>query len=188
MKLVAVYPILYGARQYEVGDELPDSEMKQTWLDAGTATLVEDEPEAPAPRAQMLTAQPGQIGISNSGNEDDLAGRIPKSIERATDPVNASDVHDTFMNADEFSDMHDLNGKMMPVQVDSNEQIEREKRFNQHMDGIYKNQKLIYVAATDYGPMPKQGSLIQFDKRPYKVADAISEDGIYSITLEANRA
>ena len=36
---------------------------------------------------QMLTAQPGQIGISNSGNEDDLAGRIPKSIERATDPV-----------------------------------------------------------------------------------------------------
>lgn len=87
MKLVAVYPILYGARQYEVEDELPDSEMKQTWLDAGTATLVEDEPEAPAPRAQMLTAQPGQIGISNSGNEDDLAGRIPKSIERATDPV-----------------------------------------------------------------------------------------------------
>ena len=87
--------------------------------------------------------------------------------------VIASDVHDTFMNADEFSDMHDLNGKMMPVQVDSNEQIEREKRFNQHMDGIYKNQKLIYVAATDYGPMPKQGSLIQFDKRPYKVADAI---------------
>ena len=68
-------------------NELPDSEMKQTWLDAGTATLVEDEPEAPAPRAQMLTAQPGQIGISNSGNEDDLAGRIPKSIERATDPV-----------------------------------------------------------------------------------------------------
>ena len=54
MKLVAVYPILYRARQYEVGDELPDSEMKQTWLDAGTATLVEDEPEAPAPRAQML--------------------------------------------------------------------------------------------------------------------------------------
>ena len=52
--------------------------------------------------------------------------------------VIASDVHDTFMNADEFSDMHDLNGKMVPVQVDSNEQIEREKRFNQHMDGIYK--------------------------------------------------
>lgn len=100
----------------------------------------------------------------------------------------ASDVHDTFMNAKEFSEMHMINGVEMPVQVDSNEQIEREKRFNQHMDGIYKNQKLIYVSATDYGPMPKQGTLIKFDGRPYKVADAISEDGIYSLTLEANRA
>ena len=60
--------------------------------------------------------------------------------------------------------------------------------LSRFVQGIYKNQKLIYVAATDYGPMPKQGSLIQFDKKPYKVADAISEDGIYSITLEANRA
>ena len=100
----------------------------------------------------------------------------------------ASDVHDAFMNAEEFSEMHTINGVEMPVQVDSNEQIEREKRFNQHMDGIYKNQKLIYVSATDYGPMPKHGTLIKFDGRPYKVADAISEDGIYSLTLEANRA
>lgn len=100
----------------------------------------------------------------------------------------ASDVHDAFMNAEEFSEMHTINGVEMPVQVDSNEQIEREKRFNQHMDGIYKNQKLIYVSATDYGPMPKQGTLIKFDGRPYKVADAISEDGIYSLALEANRA
>ena len=100
----------------------------------------------------------------------------------------ASDVHDAFMNAEEFSEMHTINGVEMPVQVDSNEQIEREKRFNQHMDGIYKNQKLIYVSATDYGPMPKQGTLIKFDGRPYKVADAISEDGLYSLTLEANRA
>lgn len=100
----------------------------------------------------------------------------------------ASDVHDAFMNAEEFSEMHTINGVEIPVQVDSNEQIEREKRFNQHMDGIYKNQKLIYVSATDYGPMPKQGTLIKFDGRPYKVADAISEDGIYSLTLEANRA
>ena len=100
----------------------------------------------------------------------------------------ASDVHDAFMNAEEFSEMYMINGVEMPVQVDSNEQIEREKRFNQHMDGIYKNQKLIYVSATDYGPMPKQGTLIKFDGRPYKVADAISEDGIYSLILEANRA
>lgn len=98
------------------------------------------------------------------------------------------DVHQTFLNTAEFSDIHTVNGKEMPVQIDSNEQIEREKRINQHMDGIYKNQKLIYVSATDYGSLPKQGSLLNLDGRSYRVADAIHEDGVYSITLEANRA
>lgn len=99
-----------------------------------------------------------------------------------------ADVHKVFLNVEEFSDTHVINGVEIPVQIDSNEQIEREKRFNQNMDGIYKNQKLIYVAASDFGPMPKQGSILTMDKRTYRVADAIDEGGIYSITLEANRA
>lgn len=106
----------------------------------------------------------------------------------------SEDVHTTFMNPDEFSDLHVLNGVKVPVQIDSNEQIEREKRFNQHMDGIYTQQKLIYVAADDYkkapgkSGLPKQGSTISLDGKTYKVADAIDECGVYSITLEANRA
>lgn len=98
-----------------------------------------------------------------------------------------ADVHDVFMNTDELSDMHTINGVEMAVQIDSNEQIEREKRMNQHMDGVYKNQKLIYVAASDFGSLPKQGSKLTMDGKLYIVADAISEDGIYSITIEANR-
>ena len=98
------------------------------------------------------------------------------------------DVRGVFMNPQEFSEMHTVNGVEMAVQIDSNEQIEREKRFNQHMDGIYLNQKLIYVAASDFGPLPKQGSILTLDKRTYRVADAVSEDGVYSITIEANRA
>ena len=100
----------------------------------------------------------------------------------------AADVHDVFMNTEEFSDTHNVNGVDMPVQIDSNEQIEREKRFSQNMDGMYLNQKLIYVAASDYGPLPKQGSLITLDGKKYRVADAIDEYGVYSINLEANRA
>ena len=48
-----------------------------------------------------------------------------------------SDVHEVFMNVDEFSDMHMVNGKEMAVQIDSNEQIEREKRMNQHVDSSF---------------------------------------------------
>lgn len=100
----------------------------------------------------------------------------------------ADDIHETFLNIEEFSDIHVVNGKEMPVQFDENEQIEREKRFNQYMDGMYVNQRLIYVAASDYGPLPKEGSLLTMDGRKFRVADAIDEGGVYSITLEANRA
>lgn len=100
----------------------------------------------------------------------------------------ANDVHQTFLNIEEFSDTHVVNGVEMPVQIDSNEQIEREKRYSQNIDGMYLNQKLIYVAASDYGPLPKQGSMLTLDGRKYRVADAIDEYGVYSITLEANRA
>jgi len=99
----------------------------------------------------------------------------------------SADITNTFLNTGEFSDVHVINGVEMPVQVDDNEQIEREKRINQNMDGIYVNQKLIYVSASCFGALPKQGSIITMDKRVYRVADAISEDGVYSITLEANR-
>lgn len=100
----------------------------------------------------------------------------------------ADDVHRTFLNIEEFSDIHTVNGKEMPVQVDTNEQIEREKRMNQNVDGVYMNQKLIYVAASDFGPMPKQGSILNLDGKVYRVADAVDEYGVYSITIEANRA
>ena len=104
------------------------------------------------------------------------------------------DVKNVFMNPEEFSDLHTLNGVEVPVQIDNNEQIEREKRFNQNMDGIYVNQNLIYLKKKDYkkapgrAGLPKQGTTISLDGRVYRVADAIDESGIYSITLEANRA
>ena len=100
----------------------------------------------------------------------------------------ADDVHRTFLNIEEFSDIHTVNGKEMPVQVDTNEQIEREKRMSQNVDGVYMNQKLIYVAASDFGSMPKQGSILNLDGKVYRVADAVDEYGVYSITIEANRA
>lgn len=98
------------------------------------------------------------------------------------------DVHNVFLNTEEFSDLHVINGKEMAVQIDANELIEREKLQSQNMDGIYKNQKLIYVAAADFGPMPKQGAVLKLDGKIYKVEDVANEDGVYSITLGANKA
>lgn len=90
MKLTAKMPILYRAHLYDVGDELPamDQIMVQAWLEAGSAEWKEDtqEAERPAkkPKAKKATAQPGQIGMSTTGNQEDLAGRIPDTQERKT--------------------------------------------------------------------------------------------------------
>ncbi len=104
----------------------------------------------------------------------------------------ALDNQTVFMSLHEFSDIHTVNGREMAVQIDSNEMIEREKR-SQHRqeglyaDGIYRAELLIYVKAEEFGTLPAVGRMIDLDGKKYIVSDAIDEDGIYSLCLEANR-
>lgn len=99
----------------------------------------------------------------------------------------ATDIGNVFLNDMEFADEHEVNGKRMRLIIDNNEQIEREKRLNQHMDGIYVKQMLVFLSAADFGKLPKHGALLTLDGKDYRVTDAIDEMGVYSITLEANR-
>lgn len=78
-RLIAVLPILCGAYQYEVGDVLPeDTGMTETWLDTGAAIWKEDGQTTPAAKAIPVTAEPGITGLSTTGNQEDLVGKIPK--------------------------------------------------------------------------------------------------------------
>ena len=88
----------------------------------------------------------------------------------------------------EFADIHNVDGKDMPVQVDDNEVIEREKKERSHMDGLYVKQKLIYVKAKDFGSLPAIGRQIMLDGKRYLITDSTDEYGIYTITLEGNRS
>ncbi len=100
----------------------------------------------------------------------------------------SKDIESTFLNLDEFSDLHMINGVEMRCQIDNIEQIKRQQRPNQNADGLFIQQKLIYVNSADFGPLPKQGSMLRLDRRSYRVKDAINEGGVYSITIEANQA
>lgn len=95
------------------------------------------------------------------------------------------DVHTTFLNTEEFADTHMINGVLMPVLIDSNEQIEREKRMSHHIEGVYQDEFLAYVSSQTYGELPAQGSFVQIDEKDYRVIDAVEEDGVYSLTLAA---
>ncbi|EFU77744.1 hypothetical protein [Lachnoanaerobaculum saburreum] len=98
------------------------------------------------------------------------------------------DIENVFLNTLEFADIHNVDGKDMPVQVDDNEVIEREKKAKSNMDGVYVKQKLIYVKAKDFGSLPAIGRQIMLDGKRYLITDSTDEYGIYTITLEGNRS
>ena len=50
-------------------------------------------------------------------------------VRKSFKEVMKDDVNNTFMNVDEFADMHTVDGKEIPVLVDDNEIIEREMKM-----------------------------------------------------------
>lgn len=100
----------------------------------------------------------------------------------------ANDVKQIFLNFDEFGTMHMVAGKKMCIIIDENELTEREKKqFGRGRDGTYRKSLLFYVAAEDFGPLPSPEQVIILDGKKYVITEAINEDGIYSISLEAGR-
>ena len=100
----------------------------------------------------------------------------------------AADIFGTFLNAQEFADIHTINGKEMTVVLDDNELLERDKsRLGTHVDGLYKSRRLIYVAREEFGPRPAIGAMMSLDGRQYKVTDCTEEAGVLAIELGATR-
>lgn len=108
-------------------------------------------------------------------------------VKRSFKELVQKDVGDVFLRLDEFGDTRIIDGKEMTVLIDDNEIIEREKKMKSNMDGVYVRQKLIYVKAEEFGSLPAIGRAIMFDGKRYLVLEAVDEQGVYSITMEANR-
>lgn len=79
MRLIALRPVLYLAHQYSVGDQLPVNNpgMTEAWIEAGSAEWREDVESNSLPKAIPTTAIAGQMGMTDSGTEDSIAGRVP---------------------------------------------------------------------------------------------------------------
>nr|WP_325300182.1 hypothetical protein [uncultured Dysosmobacter sp.] len=87
-RLVALTPILFRCIQYQRGDTLPadNKTMVDAWINAGSARWEDEAQDAKTKKAKAkavaATATPGRPGISTTGNQEDLAGRIPETPER----------------------------------------------------------------------------------------------------------
>ena len=97
------------------------------------------------------------------------------------------DVHAVFLNRAIFADLHHINGRWMPAIIDYGENAEREKRYADHIDGMYRAMFVLYVAESDYGRLPSYDSSVRLDGKLFSVLEAKEEDGVFAITLAANR-
>lgn len=105
-----------------------------------------------------------------------------------------SDCSDVFLNTQEFSDVHTINGAELKCQVDDYEQISREKRYQYnrslHGDGIFLREVMIYVLSSEFckhfNGLPRVGAKLILDGDMYLVSDAQDEYGIISISLGSN--
>ena len=49
-------------------------------------------------------------------------------VRKSFKEIITHDIKETFLNVSEFADIHNIDGREMPVQIDDNEIIEREKK------------------------------------------------------------
>ena len=96
------------------------------------------------------------------------------------------DLARTFLNELEFAEMRQIDGEPMRVVVDDHSLVERGAA--EHTDGIYSAQLLLYVSVAEYGARPKRNKLLNLDGRDYRIAKVEEDLGLYTFTLEANRA
>ena len=81
--LRAILPVLYRSVQYRPGDALPADNQPtvEAWLEFGAAKWIDDEEitkAKEAPKAEMVSEEPGMEGISSDGDPDALVGKVPK--------------------------------------------------------------------------------------------------------------
>jgi hypothetical protein len=97
---------------------------------------------------------------------------------------------DTFLNPDEFSELHTLGSKeiMMIVEEDSYKgKSEQNQDFENATEGIYESTINLYMKASDY-KKPSVGKRVTFDGEKYYVIGASHQDGILKISLIANES
>ena len=92
----------------------------------------------------------------------------------------------TFLNHMEFAEERQIDGVPMLVVVDDHSLVGRGGA--EHTDGLYSTQLLVYVSVLEYGARPKRNKLLNLDGRDYRIVKVEEDVGLYTFTLEANRA
>ena len=87
-----------------------------------------------------------------------------------------------FMNAEEFSSIHDIDGREINC-------LFNDETYNQKsQDGVYENVAFLFVSTSNLPDLPVPGQHMRIDGVLRLVRKCVENMGMMEITLEANEA
>jgi len=89
----------------------------------------------------------------------------------------------TFINLNEFAEIHNINGQNLSVLID-NDRLERRSKVE--YEGIIVGDILYFASESSFIKQPKPGEMQRFDGIPCDVFDVRKDTGIYEIILKKN--
>ena len=97
------------------------------------------------------------------------------------------DLSDIFLNLDEFADLHRIEGKEVPVVIDSDIMAKLSKIGDNRIHGMDEADMVIMGKASDLPENLDPGRLLILDGREVIVVTTTSEMGLVQIAVRQNR-
>lgn len=97
------------------------------------------------------------------------------------------DLSDVFLNLDEFADLHRIEGKEVPVVIDSDMLEKLSKIGDNRIHGMDEADMIIMGKASDLPENLDPGRLLNLDGREVIVVTTTSEMGLVQIAVRQNR-
>ena len=97
------------------------------------------------------------------------------------------DLSDIFLNLDEFADLHRIEGKEVPVVIDSDIMAKLSKIVDNRIHGMDEADMVIMGKASDLPENLDPGRLLNLDGREVIVVTTTSEMGLVQIAVRQNR-
>ena len=97
------------------------------------------------------------------------------------------DLSDIFLNLDEFADLHRIEGKEVPVVIDSDIMAKVSKIGDNRIHGMDEADMVIMGKASDLPENLDPGRLLNLDGREVIVVTTTSEMGLVQIAVRQNR-
>ena len=97
------------------------------------------------------------------------------------------DLSDVFLNLDEFADLHLIEGKEVPVVIDSDIMAKLSKIGDNRIHGMDEADIVIMGKASDLPENLDPGRLLNLDGREVIVVTTTSEMGLVQIAVRQNR-